>query len=302
MTDANELVWSDERSLAVWEPLVLEALRVEYEANEHTAEKVVANIERLFRYLGACDVSRWDEVTSERVVKWCWAARQHSTRKGAHRRTTQSTARNRQWMARAALHVAQTLGAQIDPAKLSGVRIDRTSDYLLARPLTADEAELVRVHADAGLMASRRSLMVAFSFAGGSASEITSVRMCDVDAEAGTVAFSGKAARIAPLDTWGVETVRRYLCNKPPVPADEMLCVTSRSSKPTHSVSVRLGQVVHDAGLKGVPGVTARSIRLTTASEILDAHGIEAAARFLGSPSLDNTADVLGYWWRFTDG
>ena len=47
----------------------------------------------------------------------------------------------------------------------------------------------------------------------------------------------------------------------------------------------------------GVPGVSARSIRLTTAREVLRTDGIEAAARFLGSPSLDSTAAALNHDW-----
>ena len=78
-----------------------------------------------------------------------------------------------------------------------------------------------------------------------------------------------------------------------------MVCVSARtsSSRAAHAVTVRLGQVLRDAGIAGRPGVTARSIRLTTANRILQTDGIEAAARFLGSPSLDSTADALGYQW-----
>ena len=63
-------------------------------------------------------------------------------------------------------------------------------------------------------------------------------------------------------------------------------------------MSVRLGEVLRDAGLKGTPGVTARSLRLTTAKQILDTDGLAAAAHFLGSPSLDNTAKALDFDWR----
>ena len=67
-------------------------------------------------------------------------------------------------------------------------------------------------------------------------------------------------------------------------------------------MTVRLGQVLRDAGIAGRPGVTARSFRLTTANRILHTQGIEAATKFLGSPSLDNTAAALGYRWGQHDG
>ena len=209
----------------------------------------------------------------------------------------QSTARNRQWAAKSALNEAKARGAQLDPQELIGVRVKRPREHGLTRPLTDHEAELVRTHADAGHAISRRSLMVAMAFAGGTHSEVAAARMRDIDIEAATVAFTGEAARIGPLDEWGVDTVQRFLRNHPHIERDQLLC-SARSADPTHTVAVRLSYVLDDAGLRGLPGVTARSIRLTTARKILDSDGIEAAARFLGSDSLDSTADALGYRWR----
>ena len=293
---AAALVTSGEQSLAVWEPLVLQAVQQRY-TNERTAKKVMTEASRLLGYLRAWGVSHWDAVTADLVVDWCWTARRSSKTKGAHRRVAQSTARNRQWAARTALREAQTRGAQLDPHELAGVRIKRRSEIESTRPLTDDEAELVRIYADAGHAISRRSLMVALAFAGGTHPEVAAVRMRDLDIEAGAVAFSGEAARIGTLDEWGAETVQRFLRNHPHIDRDELLC-TPRSLDPTHIVTVRLGAVMGDAGLKGRPRVSARSIRLTTARKILDSDGIEAAARFLGSPSLDNTATALGHRWR----
>ena len=296
MVKAAALIESGEQSLAMWEPLVLEAVQQRY-SNLRTARKVVADAKRLFRYLHACGVRRWDEVTAELVVDWCWAARRSDRTEGVHRGVAQTTARDRQWIAKAVLKEAKARGAQLDPHELIGVRIKRTSESAATRPLTDHEAELVRTHADAGHATSRRSLMVALAFVGGSHSEVAAVRMRDVDIEAAAVAFSGEAARIGTLDGWGVDTVQRFLRNHPHIERDELLCST-QSADPPHTVAVRLGYVLDDAGLKGVPGVSARSIRLTTARKILDSDGIAAAARFLGSPSLDSTAAALEYRWR----
>ena len=296
MVKAAALVTSGEQSLAVWEPLVLEAVQQPY-TNERTAQKMVADAKRLFRYLGARGVLRWDEVTAEIVVDWCWAARRNHKTEGVHRGAAQTTARNRLWIVKAVLKEAKARGAQLDPQELIGVRIKRPTEIESTRPLTDDEAEQVRIYANASHAISRRSLMVAFAFAGGTNSEVAAVRMCDVDTAAATVAFSGKAARIRTLDEWGAETVQRFLRNHPHIERDELLCI-AQSSDPAHSVAVRMGGVLDDAGLRGLPGVSARSIRLTTARKIFDSDGIEAAARFLGSPSLDGTADALGYRWR----
>jgi hypothetical protein len=70
------------------------------------------------------------------------------------------------------------------------------------------------------------------------------------------------------------------------------------SERAAHSATVALTTLLRDAGLRGDPGVTAKSIRLTAARDVLAAGGIEAAVRFLGNDSLDPTAAALGYdWW-----
>ena len=64
-----------------------------------------------------------------------------------------------------------------------------------------------------------------------------------------------------------------------------------------HSVSWRLHRILREAGLND-PDITARSVRLTEAHRVLHTEGIAAAARFLGSPSLDATAEMLNHQWR----
>lgn len=289
-------------ALLGWQPAVLAAVRVRFANNAGTAEKLAAEIQRLFRYLVAVGVLDWLDATPDHVLAWCWAARRRGS--GRHRRAKQATARNRQWAALVAFEEAAKLGAPINPRELIGKRIAKPASAAPARPLTDDEDRRARSHADAGLVATRRSAMLALSYAGGTASEVAAVRMGDVDLDSGTVEFSGTAARIGPLDEWGVETLWRFVRNNPPLAVGALLCVTDATSvsRAAHTVTVRLGHVLKDAGLSGRPGVTARSFRLTTARRILDSHGIEAAARFLGSPSLDNTATSLGYRWGQHDG
>ena len=80
---------------------------------------------------------------------------------------------------------------------------------------------------------------------------------------------------------------------------DTRLCVTDRVSprQGAQSAATRLCDVIRDAGLAEAEGVTAGSIRLTTAAEVLAADGIEAAARLLGARSLDVAAAALGHDW-----
>lgn len=285
-------------SLAGWVELVIEAVRERY-PNERTATKVAREAERLFRFLMAHGAETWSDLKPEQVRQWLWAAR--AARSGRWKRAAQSTARNRQWAARAAFEEALRLGAPICPASLIGVPIPRQSPADTCRPLTDEEAHLVREHTVTGLLFGY-SLLVALSFAGGTATEVAGVRRCDVDLDIETVAFDGASARVNPLGAWPAEVIGLWLNNRPTSPApDDLLCVREHLStnQAAHSVTVRLRRVLHDAGLGGRPGVSARSLRLTTAKKALERDGIEAAARFLGNVSLDTTAASLGYGWRF---
>ena len=283
--------------LEAWEPLVLEALAERM--RPRTAAKAVVEAARLFRSLRAQGAEQWGEVTTEMAVRWYWAARPDSS--GRWRNVEVSTARNRRWVALAVFEEAARLGAPIDPPTLAGTPIPRPSEFTSTRPLKPSELQLVQVHAHTGLFASRRLPITALSFAGGTATEIALVRPGDIDLNQRTVTFGGSAARTNPLDGWSAEVLERWFANQidPPDPASP-LCVGAHLSvdRAAHSVSVRLGEVLRDAGLKGTPGVTARSLRLTTAKQILDTDGLAAAAHFLGSPSLDNTAKALDFDWR----
>ena len=300
-TAAWGLVVVGDMSLLVWEPLVLDAVRDRYVSNRRTADKATREAARLMRYLRACGAVEWSDVSAEMVTRWCWAP--SLNRSGVHQHVAPATARNRQWAAWAALESGRALGAPIDPAALIGVRIGRsTADSVVTRPLTVDEAELVREVAEAALSASRTALIVAMAFGGGSASEIAATRLCDIDLAANTIAFGGPRSRVNSLDDWAVLMMRRFLASERRyrVKADDLLCVTTKTDPASraHSVTVRLGEVLRDAGLNSAAGVSARSIRLATARTVLDRDGIEAATRFLGSVSLDTTAAALNYHWQ----
>ena len=300
--DAWRLAVSGDRSLVAWAAVAVEAMSARYERNERTAATVAADVRRLFRYLRAMGVTGLEGVTCDLVTRWCWAAR--PDRAGRLGDVSAATARQRQWIALACFEELARLGAPIDPAALIGPRIPRPGMQVSARPLNISEADLVRSHADSGLMTSRRPLQVAFAFAGGTATEIALLRLRDLDMAAGTVTFSGGTARTNPLDEWSIETFRRWLRSQPQAPdSDAPVCVSEGLglARGARSVSVRLGDVLREAALMGRPGVTARSIRLTTARRVLDEHGIEAAARFLGAVSLDTTAAALQHPWRDSD-
>lgn len=286
-------------AVAGWRPLILEALRLRYGRNHHTLARVLRDAEAMLRFLVAVGAIGWADVDHETVMQWCWAARRGP--RGRYRQVAASTARSRQYVAKAVFEEASRLGAPIDVAALIGERIGTDPHEAISRPLEADETNLVRANADSPLIGSRRSLIVALAFAGGSATAIAAVRMCDIDPEAATVTFRHDLPRTNSLNDWSAHTVRVWLkCRPVPPQPDELVCVTAKVSAASahQSISARLAMVVREAGLKGRPGVTPNSIRLTSGRAVLEAEGIEAAARFLGARSLDRAAAALGHVWQ----
>ena len=296
------LAVTGETRLAVWANVGVEALRERYSGNERTAATMAADARRLFRYLQATGADRLEQATCESVTRWCWAAR--PDRAGRLREVSAATARQRQWIALVCFEELARLGAPVDAVALAGPRIPRPAAQVSARPLSDEEFALARRCSDSELVSSRRPLLFEMACSGGTATEIAALRRRDIDFAAGTVSFTGAAARTNALDEWSVTVARRWLLNQPHAPAlDAAVCVTGcvDAARGARSVSVRLGEVLREAGLGGKPGVTARSIRLTTARRILDEDGIEAAARFLGAVSLDTTAAALRHDWRGSD-
>ena len=211
-----------------------------------------------------------------------------------------STARNRQWVAQTVFAIAAELGAQIDPHTAAGLKIEREPPAARAEPVTDSEFRRIRGNADPGGWPSRRSVAVALLSSGASAIEAGDVRRQDVDLEAKTVKFAGPAARVCTLDEWSAQAIARYLRAHPDTAPDERLCVAATTPPEfvAQAISTQLCSVINQAGFADRPDISGRSIRLTAARQVLERDGIEAAARFLGAASLDNTAEAIGYDWQ----
>ena len=269
-------------------------------ANPATRRKLSTLTGWLFRYLAASGAQRWADVTAEMTRGWCAAA---AKRQGRWTAPAPSTVRNRQWALTVVCDALESAGAEVDAALRPG-REARPPAPRRSRPLTPAERKLVRAYADRGLVGSRRSAMVALAEAGASPAEIASARASDVDLEAGTVRLNPERPRVNPLTGWGAEAIGRVLVVNGIDPAeDTRLCVTGTAGadRAAQSVATRLCDVIRDAGLAEADAVTAGSIRLTAAAEVLARAGIEAAARFLGARSLDAAAAALGHDWGHTD-
>ena len=71
------LLVTGDRLLAGWEPLVLVELRRRFGGNEATAQKVVAEAARLFRYWAISGASKWADLDAAITVEWYWRPRTH---------------------------------------------------------------------------------------------------------------------------------------------------------------------------------------------------------------------------------
>lgn len=284
-----------ESRIECWTPAIIEAVHARYIANASTAKKATEEGTRLLKYLNS--VARtWDRVVPAMVSNWCCTARPDA--RGGYRQVAPNTASNRAWAARSVLEAAQALGADVEAASLLGEMPRRQASEFAMRPLTEDEARLVRASAKGGMITTDLPLLVALSGAGATASEIATITAGHIDPARGFVRLPGAkgiAARINPFDDWGQKEVRFQLRNRSGIRSSAPLCVTAGLplDQAKHSVTVRLRRVLEDAGIAHRPGVVPRSIRFTTAHRIAHGHGIIAAANFLGVDSVDDVIEVL---------
>ena len=287
----------DQALSAGWRPDILAEVRRRNDLNEHTAQKVATHMDWALGYFEARGARSWHQITAALSLEWCWAGTRG--RDGAWGEPSTSTARNRRWMLQMVFVAAAALGAQVDPHTAAGPQIKQLPPQAAARPLNDEEDRRVCAFADAGAVPSMRSMVVALSRAGGSAPEIAAVRARHVDMDAQTVFFLGDSARTCTLDPWSAEVVSRYLAARS-VAADDLLCVraTTAPQRAAHSVTVQLNRVIAEAGYAQRPDITGRSLRLTAAHRAFKRGGIEAAARLLGSPSLDTAAEAIDYQWH----
>lgn len=285
---------------SAWTEVVVEAvagIADTYLLTQRALNQAATMVLSLFVHFGQRGVRQLRAVTGDLTLEWCWSPVRGPDESA--REPSVNIARYRQWVARAAFKVLAQLGAQVDPNTAAGGRIKRGEPDVATRPLTDLELDRVCAHVDAGTAVSRRPLLVALSSAGGSAAEVAAVRARDIDLGSGTITFLSERARVCALDDWSVRAIDRYL-RANPTPPDERLCTKWDTPPETaaHSVSIRLWKVLKEVGFSSCCGVSARSIRLGAARQVLESDGIVAAAQFLGSPSLDSTAQALGHDWQ----
>jgi integrase len=280
--------------LATVRTLGLNALQLQYSGAPGTAAKYVKEASRFFKQLQASGVEFFDEIETDHADAFFWSA---SSFRGRLSDVSATTASNRQSILRSLLRELDHLG--ITPAAdLLGPSIQRNHSEP-ARILTDSEVQRIRNECTGGFLFTFAPWFVATSEAGATAAEIAEIRGQDVNLDRGVIRFGGRNERYGPLSDWGIATLRLVVVQQPLVDDKRVCCGDDLGPvRAAHSVTAGVHRILHDAGFARDRQVSARSIRHTFARKVLEESGIEAAALFLGSDSLDATARSLVHEWR----
>lgn len=294
LAEVRRLLMADRVSLGAALEVALRHIELIHVANGMTEQKYRRETRKFFTLAKLHGAEYLDEIRQSTVDDYIWEAARH---RGKVVDVKTTTASNRQGILRVVFEHLRVLGLWTGP-DLVGPPIKRQQGEA-SRPMTADELDRLRSFAENGLYITGRSALLALAEAGATAEETATVTPQDLDLRDGVVQIRGRSERINPLSDWGVDRLTAYMSVEHRA-AGAPLCVNESLSldRAAHSITVRLRQMLIDAGLSRRPRVTARSIRLGVARQILEAEGLEAAARFLGDSSLDITAGSLQYqWW-----
>ena len=286
--DADRLPLEKARALG------LNALQLQYSGAPRTAAKYVKEASRFFKQLQASGVEFFDEIEPDHADAFFWSA---SSFRGRLSDVSATTASNRRSIIQSLLRELEHLG--ITPAAdLLGPPIQRNHSEP-ARILTDSEVQRIRNECTGGFLFTYAPWFEALSEAGATAAEIAEVRGADVDLDQGVIRFGGRNERYGPLSDWGIATLRLVVAQQPLVDDKRVCCSDDLGSeRAAHSIAAGMHRILRDAGFARDRQVSARSIRHTFAQRVLEESGIEAAALFLGSDSLDATARALAHEWR----
>ena len=241
-------------------------------------------------------------VTAELVAAFCGEAVQG--RDGSWRTPAASTRRTRRaairwlfrWLRHEGICVADpTIDVKVSEDAVSG-----------PRPLTDVEVAECRLMSDRTLSQTRLPACWALAEATLTTGEMSRLVVGDVDLVSGTLdtpgLSRGPVARTVPLTDWGAEALARRVEELVGGGGDASTPVVYRSGRSLNGGGATAGQAINRiltyAGLSDDPSATAKSVIAWRALKAFEQSGrIEAAARLIGSSSLDATARLIGLDW-----
>ncbi len=241
-------------------------------------------------------------VTAELVAAFCGEAVQG--RDGSWRTPAASTRRTRRaairwlfrWLRHEGICVADpTIDVKVSEDAVAG-----------PRPLTDVEVAECRLMSDRTLSQTRLPACWALAEATLTTGEMSRLVVGDVDLVSGTLdtpgLSRGPVARTVPLTDWGAEALARRVEELVGGGGDASTPVVYRSGRSLNGGGATAGQAINRiltyAGLSNDPSATAKSVIAWRARKAFEQSGrIEAAARLIGSSSLDATARLIGLDW-----
>ncbi len=241
-------------------------------------------------------------VTAELVAAFCGEAVQG--RDGSWRTPAASTRRTRRaairwlfrWLRHEGICVADpTIDVKVSEEAVAG-----------PRPLTDVEVAECRLMSDRTLSQTRLPACWALAEATLTTGEMSRLVVGDVDLVSGTLdtpgLSRGPVARTVPLTDWGAAALARRVEELVGGGGDASTPVVYRSGRSLNGGGATAGQAINRiltyAGLSNDPSATAKSVIAWRARKAFEQSGrIEAAARLIGSSSLDATARLIGLDW-----
>jgi integrase/recombinase XerC len=241
-------------------------------------------------------------VTAELVAAFCGEAVQG--RDGSWRTPAASTRRTRRAAIRGLFRWLRHEGICVaDPTIYVKVSEDAVAG---PRPLTDVEVAECRLMSDRTLSQTRLPACWALAEATLTTGEMSRLVVGDVDLVSGTLdtpgLSRGPVARTVPLTDWGAEALARRVEELVRGGGDASTPVVYRSGRSLNGGGATAGQAINRiltyAGLSNDPSATAKSVIAWRARKAFEQSGrIEAAARLIGSSSLDATARLIGLDW-----
>lgn len=268
-----------------------------------TLDKFGLLARRFAGFAAAHDVTALADVDRALVSKF--VAAKGRTRHGEVSAAAVATMHNRRAALRAFFRTTRQLRLTLeDPTTDIAVP---ARDCSAQRPLTDDEAALVRLFAQRATP-TRHGATAALLLAGAHTGELGHITAADLDHRATAVWAHGSAkhrARVLPLDAWSMRALAERATHLTRqfhrLGTSPVLCTGAEGSDAHKQarVCVTVREILTRAGLSKDTGVRPASLTGYAARQEFDRTGrIEAAARLIGSSSLDTTASLIGYHWR----
>lgn len=269
-----------------------------------TLERFTGIVSRFGRYAAARDITTLGAVDPALVEGFVAAA--HRGRSEAITAPTPTTMCARRAALRAFFGTARQLRLTLDDPTTGIITTARDGSSTGVRPLTDQEAALVRVYAQRATP-TRHAATVALLLAGAHTSEAGHLTTADLNTTAGTVIVHASRRyrrRTLSLDQWARRVLAEraaHLTGGHHTHNPVALCAAASGSPASRqsSVCATVRAILTRAGLCAQPGVRPSSLTGYAGRRAFEQTGhLEDAARLLGSTSLDTAAALIGHRWQ----